>query len=1142
MYFDGSLTRLRAFVVGKKVKNMGSCYLRSGTKSWLWATPRFAILVLASVGWLAGCGGGGSDGAPAPVVTMPPEPERVNLSISKIGADQGVLTAHIGSEAIGSCGLNCAELSLHVPIGALLRLEAQATTGASLWSWGSLPCRTHETRCEFEMVEDRAPDVTFTRVTVTSNVFAIPASFESSVIDPQTGVGITVPENAALVPTTFRLVVHTNELSERNFFVEIPNPEDWTAGLHMFRLESPQPVSKANLETSAFVIRSLSASLGLDAVLIPPSGRDAWFVEYDIASSVSVGARDKAINRVATDFCPYGVNAHQEIIEIGCYQKIAALATPRCGVDGTIAVCPHHRQPVIFIHGYQLKDGFKDIFEIQKNEPEKVWSEFPEILHHEGYAPYLFRWNTAQRFEDAARSLREVVDEVRSIHADAPPLIVAHSFGGLVARAYLHGADSVEVSVPGPEEVLGLITVGTPHSGIATGGVFEFEGRKVRLPMGIDPDGRYRGVYDFALINSSFVVDQCEQISCYLAGRFIDIFSPRDRDLNPIPSLDMKAVFGVDSFPGGTIYRVNYGGSPMQVPLYALLGLQKEKGFGATNTAELKEGDGLISWQGQRIHPIMSCGSVGCENRPIPAAISMPEVFQGKITERVLGIAGDLTSSVVPGASVDWRSTEYRHSLGNQTWYSDGGRVQNVALVGVHTDLDQHEVLIEIKKVLVRFSDPLMNFELTEKALCEEYGVCGVDFALQEGLSWAHVRLSVEWGDGSTMNEGTVSGCIAAGYCSVLSDGTLRVWHSLVPGTYEAVFTYAYGQGPEREARLPVMVERVQELTLVARAGDGRAVLDWPSLGAGRHNLCRAQVPVPDFDSCNVIGGQPIELNVGMQPLVIVGLANEQTYYFRVEAEFGPLRLLSNEVSVTPVGDAPPPVSGRLNDTGITWSGHASSGNAAFCDPAHPAGQDCHYGRDAQAAAGTLVKVGGGNAGFDYTKIANNGSVLPASATLGSGPNDWACTRDNVTGLIWEVKLNNSAHLRHEGHFYTWFNSSSPDGNPGSVGYSNECSNTLGGQNCNTENYVAAVNAQGLCGSSDWRMPTRRELQGIVDYGRSVPSIDAEYFPNTGSDLWSDSPCADSSDRAWSVSLFHGHSYCDPRNNGFRVRLVRGGE
>jgi hypothetical protein len=148
-----------------------------------------------------------------------------------------------------------------------------------------------------------------------------------------------------------------------------------------------------------------------------------------------------------------------------------------------------------------------------------------------------------------------------------------------------------------------------------------------------------------------------------------------------------------------------------------------------------------------------------------------------------------------------------------------------------------------------------------------------------------------------------------------------------------------------------------------------------------------------------------------------------------------------------------------LNDTGITWSGDATSGNATFCDPAHPAGQDCHYGRDAQAAAGTLTKVGGGNAGFDFTKIANNGSELPASATLGSGPNDWACTRDNVTGLIWEVKVDDcrgTCAIKPHLHLVR---PEQPGRQPGT-----QNGGTCVGSACDTTGFVQAVNAQGLCG------------------------------------------------------------------------------
>ncbi len=227
-----------------------------------------------------------------------------------------------------------------------------------------------------------------------------------------------------------------------------------------------------------------------------------------------------------------------------------------------------------------------------------------------------------------------------------------------------------------------------------------------------------------------------------------------------------------------------------------------------------------------------------------------------------------------------------------------------------------------------------------------------------------------------------------------------------------------------------------------------------------------------------------------------------------------------------------------LNDTGITRSGDAITGNAATCE-SHPAGQDCHYGRDAAAAAGNLNKTGTGAGGFDFTKIANNGAELGATATLGSAPTQWACTRDNVTGLIWEVKVNDINHLRHQNHTYTWYNTNSPDGNQGTAS-GGSCKTS---DRCDTEKFVADVNNANLCGATDWRMPTIKELESIVHYDRFAPAIDTSFFPNTPSSyVWSGSPNANGASYAWSVVFYVGYSYNDYRSNSLHVRLVRGGQ
>ena len=240
-----------------------------------------------------------------------------------------------------------------------------------------------------------------------------------------------------------------------------------------------------------------------------------------------------------------------------------------------------------------------------------------------------------------------------------------------------------------------------------------------------------------------------------------------------------------------------------------------------------------------------------------------------------------------------------------------------------------------------------------------------------------------------------------------------------------------------------------------------------------------------------------------------------------------------------------------LNDTGIVLCGDAAS-NTVDCSSADPAGyprQDGRFGRAAMDAAGVLYKVGASSSlGFDFTKIANNGTELAADAALGSGAADWACTRDNVTGLTWEVKVNDAAHLRHKSHTYTWYDTDTTrnGNNSGSVG-GNTCNATLPSSQCNTQAYVAAVNTAQLCGYNDWRMPHNDELLGLVDQskqGSGSATIDSTYFPNATTNWhWSGTNFAADPAVAWSVGFGNGYgaSYHD-KPGSLDVRLVRGGQ
>lgn len=226
----------------------------------------------------------------------------------------------------------------------------------------------------------------------------------------------------------------------------------------------------------------------------------------------------------------------------------------------------------------------------------------------------------------------------------------------------------------------------------------------------------------------------------------------------------------------------------------------------------------------------------------------------------------------------------------------------------------------------------------------------------------------------------------------------------------------------------------------------------------------------------------------------------------------------------TPLAQAQP--TGRLNDTGqaLCYDGATmvACTSANTGDGAPYPRQDGRFGRD---RAG-MAKVGGGAAGFDFTKMCWNGDAegsgtctgalvantgASASGTPGT---DWACTKDNHTNLIWSLQTVSGI---------SW----------------NDATSTAGGSP------IATHNSASRCGhATGWRVPTRRELLSIVHRGASNPAIDGAYFPATVSNwYWSNDVYAPNTADAWGVFFDGGQTYSGVKTfPSFYVRLVHSGQ
>ena len=137
-----------------------------------------------------------------------------------------------------------------------------------------------------------------------------------------------------------------------------------------------------------------------------------------------------------------------------------------------------------------------------------------------------------------------------------------------------------------------------------------------------------------------------------------------------------------------------------------------------------------------------------------------------------------------------------------------------------------------------------------------------------------------------------------------------------------------------------------------------------------------------------------------------------------------------------------------------------------------------------------------------YLKISHTGTPLGDDAVQGTTAATWACTKDQFTGLMWEVKTDaNTASV------YTNYDSTAGNQKLISTMPYATANVTLPEINASTNSigFENSTNASALCGASDWVIPSVAQLKTLQTcvasatrlYVTDCTAVSPLFFPNT---------------------------------------------
>lgn len=369
-----------------------------------------------------------------------------------------------------------------------------------------------------------------------------------TVLDVAGGVAVGVPPGVATGPTLIQVRRWVNAEGLAAFEVTSDPP------LPQVSVSLPDPRGAVQLGGGASAASASRALRATSAAAAAP-GTPCWLAQdptlwTSTTAYFERGAQGQRLPRKAGGGTP-----------LLAEERLASELHGSCAESDSLFDTSPTREPVLFIHGFNPLGGL--------GGGRGTWGDFLRLMGEAGYLPFEFRWDTAARFEDVAADLKAAVERIAS-RTHLRVHLVAHSFGGLLARTYLQGL-AYGAAAAYSKPVASLTTIGTPHSGIADGSVYG-------LPIGRDRTwlGKTASV--------------CPAISCFEAG-----------DPDAWRLLEFMLRYGFDVTPGSIPHALaDRAANPLPpgLPIQVLIGLWVND-----STGVLLGGDGLISFAGQRFDP-----------------------------------------------------------------------------------------------------------------------------------------------------------------------------------------------------------------------------------------------------------------------------------------------------------------------------------------------------------------------------------------------------------------------------------------------------------------------------------------------------------------------------------------------------------